>query len=125
MAAPYRRNCGNMIYRARFAFWAALIVALFAAVAHAEPTVRPFVEFSHRSDLFTGPPFKNPPGPEPTEDSVTIGAEISWPMWALDLSHGVYARDCSYRGNGGCEWQSGTRVSVRRYFVVRRPRGKR
>jgi hypothetical protein len=116
----------EVIARARLGFWAALVAALFAAFTTrseaAPPTVRPFVEFSHRSDLFTGPPFRNPPGSEPTEDSLTFGAELSWPMWRLDVSHGWYSRDCNYQRTSdtarGCAWRSGTRITTRRYFRV-------
>jgi hypothetical protein len=116
---------------ARLRYVAALYLAVLFGIAHcvsadaAPPTVRPFVEFSHRSDFFTGAPFHNPPGREPTEDSLTFGAELSWPMWRLDLSHGLYSRDCNYQRTSdtasGCRWQSGTRITARRYFRVRRP----
>lgn len=96
----------------------AAVIALWCvwgAGAWAGPTVRGFVEYNHRSDLFQGWPGKDRPGTEPVENSVALGAEFSWPMTRLSLSHGVYARDCTLDSH--CRWRSGTHLQVRRYFT--------
>lgn len=103
---------------AAFAFWAFMIAAacLIRTTADAAeaPTVTAFVEYGHRSDLFTGAPFfRNAPGREPTEDMLSGGLEFAWRNgWRVDVSHGAYVRDCNI--SAGCRGLSGTRIAVRK-----------
>lgn len=105
-----------------FAAWALLIA--MACVVKAEsaepPTVTAFVEYGHRSDIFTGAPFfSNAPGREATEDMLAGGLEFAWRKgWRVDVSHGVYARDCNISRR--CRGQSGTRLAVRKGWLLTR-----
>ena len=78
---------------------------------------KPFVEYTHTSDLFRGWPFEREA--EPTSDYIGAGLSIRWrDTLQFDFSHGVKSRNCSMfytlpDHKKTCDWESGTQLTLR------------
>lgn len=113
----------------RVAIVATPVLLLAAQVAQAQvsfgstattPRVKAemLVNYSHMSDIFRGPllpwNWSDSLG-EPNNDYGALGATVSFQKWEIDATHGLKTIDCSDAGN--CDWQNGTQVAARYYFL--------
>jgi len=108
------RVVGSLVAFLAWAFLIAASCVITRSADAAPPTMRVYSEYHHRSDLFTGWPFRNAPGHEATEDTLSLGLAFEWPVWGVSVGQGAYSRECNI--SKGCDWQSGTSITVRRYF---------
>lgn len=79
------------------------------------------VVYAHQSDIFRGSllPWESYGNEfqEPTNDYVALGATVSLGRWEIDATHGVKVIDCNLKYR--CDWEGGTEVSTRYYFLRR------
>lgn len=107
--------------RTAWPFWVALVVALmlWAATGFAQqvgPDVRPFMGYTHISDITRGPPLGPPVnGCEPTTDWLGLGVTFAWRHVQIDLAHGVKQRDAWCGRPYAQPRENGTEVAIRWY----------
>lgn len=102
---------------------AAIALMIFTGTVKAEPTVEPFVSYTHISDILRGCPFACRIE-EGTLDQIAVGATITAGKnraWEIDLSQGVRTPNCAL--GRGCSWESSTEFEVR--FYPGRRKGRR